>query len=268
MDDDLLWNDLMNLPADPPVKRDICSLCKRPVVVCFCDQLPSERLNPVCKIVLLQHPAEEKRPLHTATILSLALTSDKFIIFRGTKFPQSKHSGLHAILNSPDTVLVYPTSEAVDLNELPKVTDSSSLRYNLVLIDGTWPQAKTIYNKSKALHSLKQVKISTPRGSEFTIRTQPTDNCLSTLETAAEALAVLENKPTVKHDLLRPLSTMCSFQFSYGAVVHESKECRLKNHTYPKLIGKRLRKLLENTSTDRSYFTEIVENHNLVLNKS
>lgn len=65
---------------------------------------------------------------------------------------------MHAILNSPDTVLVYPTSEAADLNELPKVNDSSSFRYNLVLIDGTWPQAKTIYNKSKALHSLKQVR--------------------------------------------------------------------------------------------------------------
>lgn len=64
---------------------------RRPVVVCFCDQLPSERLNPLCKIILLQHPAEQKRRLHTATILSLALTSDKFVIFRGTKFPHSKY---------------------------------------------------------------------------------------------------------------------------------------------------------------------------------
>lgn len=70
-----------------------------------------------------------------------------------------RHSGLYEILNLPNTLLLYPTANAVDLRRLPKVTEESQLNYTLVIIDGTWPQAKTIYNKSTALHALKQVSL-------------------------------------------------------------------------------------------------------------
>lgn len=162
--------------------------------------------------------------------------------------------------------------KAVDINQLPKVQEQSS--YNLVIIDGTWAQAKTMFNKSISLQSLKQVivdnlrsfcslselslgkitffqvKLSDHRGSEYIIRTQPTETCLSTVETAAEALSVLESRPDFKSDLLRPLSALCLYQLNHGAVIHESKEFRLKNQTYPKLIGKRLKKLLEKTYSE------------------
>ncbi|XP_065200680.1 tRNA-uridine aminocarboxypropyltransferase 2 [Planococcus citri] len=262
MDDDVTWDDLINLPIDPPIKRDICRECRRPTGVCYCKYLPPERLNPLCKIVLLQHPAEEKRCLHTATMLSLSLKKEKCVVFTGKKFPQNRHTELPDILSSPNTLLLYPSLKAVDVESLPKVDESSNFQYTLVIIDGTWAQAKTIYNKSTSLHSLKQVKLSKHRGSEYIIRTQPTEGCLSTLETAAEALSILENKPSWKIDLLRPLSALCEYQINHGAVIHESKELRLKNHTYPKLIGKRLKKLLEKTCVEETDLNEIVQSHN------
>lgn len=82
------------------------------------------------------------------------------------------------------------------------------------------------------------------------------------METAAEALSILENKPCWKIDLLRPLAALCEYQINHGAVIHESKELRLKNHTYPKLIGKRLKKLLEKTCVEETNFDEIVQTHN------
>ncbi len=73
-------------------------------------------------------------------------------------FILSRHADLNEILNSPDTILLYPTANAIDLKLLPKVNEDSPFRYTLVIIDGTWPQAKTMFNKSTALHSLKQVQ--------------------------------------------------------------------------------------------------------------
>jgi DTW domain-containing protein YfiP len=63
-------------------------------------------------------------------------------IFRGKKFPSSKHDGLTEILNDPNTILLYPSPEAIPLNELNSVGTNGQGPYNLVLLDGTWPQAK------------------------------------------------------------------------------------------------------------------------------
>ncbi|CAB0001740.1 unnamed protein product [Nesidiocoris tenuis] len=236
------WNDLVGLPAEPPLMRSICTTCRRPQTVCWCTYVPS-KLEPSCRVVILQHPAEEKRCLRTAPMLQIALTERKCLIYKGKKFPQQRHAGLTDILTDDNSLLLYPSKDSVDLDVLLKV-DQVSRPYNLILIDGTWPQAKGIYNNTPALHKMKQVKLVRSTKSEYVIRTQPTDGCLSTLESAAEALAILEDDDTYRDLLKRPLKALCEFQIHHGAVVHDSKEFRIKNNTYPKKLGKRLTKFL------------------------
>ncbi|XP_054287496.1 tRNA-uridine aminocarboxypropyltransferase 2 [Macrosteles quadrilineatus] len=243
---ELTWEDLVELPADPPSKREICDKCRRPSIVCWCSHLPDEPLNPNCRVILLQHPAEEKRCLRTAPMLSLGLSPGKCLIYKGKKFPQQRHEGLHDILVDPRSVLLYPSKAATTLGDLQRERPT-----NLVIIDGTWPQAKTIYNNSPLLHSMTQAKLVVGTSSEYVIRSQPTDGCLSTLETAAEALAAVEGSDMYKHELTRPLRALCDYQLCHGAVTHQSKEFRIKNQTYPKLIGKRLSKLLRSTENDQ-----------------
>ncbi|XP_053695970.1 tRNA-uridine aminocarboxypropyltransferase 2 [Sabethes cyaneus] len=239
--EDTVWDDLANIPADPPKMREICDKCRRPMPVCWCSALPTEPLNPKSRIILLQHPAEEKRALRTAPMLSVGLAPGKCLIYKGKKFPKCD-SELESILTDEKSLLLYPSARSIPIEQL----DQSEGPYNLILIDGTWPQAKAIYASSSILHGMRQVKLVSSGNSSYIIRTQPTDGCLSTLETAIEALSILEQNASYREQLLRPLHALCQFQLDKGAVTHQSKEFLIKHNQYPKLIGRRLNKLLRN----------------------
>ncbi|XP_055546134.1 tRNA-uridine aminocarboxypropyltransferase 2-like [Wyeomyia smithii] len=239
--DDAVWNDLANIPADPPKMRELCNNCRRPIPVCWCSALPSKPLNPESRIVLLQHPAEEKRALRTAPMLSIGLAAGKCLIYKGKKFPRCDPE-LESILTDKKSLLLYPSARSIPIEQL----DQSAGPYNLILIDGTWPQAKAIYASSSMLQGMRQIKLVSSGNSSYIIRTQPTDGCLSTLETAIEALSILERDNSYREQLLRPLHALCQFQLEKGAVTHQSKEFLIKHNQYPKLIGRRLNKLLRN----------------------
>lgn len=147
---------------------------------------------------------------------------------------------MEEILTSPNSLLLYPSDSSIPLQQI----DATAGPYTLVLIDGTWPQAKSIYTSSKMLQSMKQVKLIATGNSCYIVRTQPTDGCLSTLETAAKALSVLERDSKYTDLLIEPLNVLCKYQIENGAVPHDSKENLLRNKSYPKLVGKRLNKLL------------------------
>lgn len=103
---------------------------------------------------------------------------------------------------------------------------------------------QAIYHSSPSLYFVRACKLVGVPSSEYVIRTQPTEGCLSTLETGAIALSILEDEPRLKDEMLGPLRYLCRYQLENGAVTHQSKEFLIKQKTYPKLIGKRLAKQL------------------------
>uniref|UniRef100_T1JFS3 tRNA-uridine aminocarboxypropyltransferase n=1 Tax=Strigamia maritima TaxID=126957 RepID=T1JFS3_STRMM len=221
---DELVRDFAALPADPPIKRDICLRCCRPVSVCWCFYLPDEPVVTRSTVIILQHPSEEKRCLRTAPILLAALARGKCHIVHGRKFTTSKSALLENVLTCRHSLLLFPGPDAVDVADVPR-----NCTYNLILLDGTWAQARSIYHTNPSLQRLRQVKLCHAGVSEYVIRTQPDDNCLSTVESAALALAYLENDPSIRDTLLRPLQALCNFQLQHGAVEHQSKEFLFQN---------------------------------------
>ena len=66
-----------------------------------------------------------------------------------------RHPDLATMFQLPNTLLLYPGPDAVDIRELPPLDDG----YNLILLDGTWTQAKGMYVNNELLHVPKKVFI-------------------------------------------------------------------------------------------------------------
>ncbi|XP_076350284.1 DTW domain containing 2 [Tachypleus tridentatus] len=231
--------ELSVITAEPPTKRSLCVQCRRPSRVCWCGFLPSSPLDVSCKVVILQHPAEEKRCLRTSPILEAALPKGHCIVRKGRKFSFERNNDMKDILTSQNTLVLYPGEKATDLTELPTVKTTRS-PYNIVILDGTWSQARSIFYNSKELHRLKQVQVQPSYSSSYVIRTQPTSECLSTVETVAIALSYLEELPEIHELLVHPLKAMCQFQLDHGAVPHQSKEVLIQSGLYKKPLPRKI----------------------------
>lgn len=234
---DALWE----LPVEPAERRPECSRCSRPQKVCLCPFLPLHPLHISTHLYIIQHPAEESKVLRTVPLLEACLPQDKCKVKIGRRFSEERDPELSTICRKSDTLILYPGAEATNLEEF--ILESPIYPSTIIIIDGTWSQAKDIFYKNSLFRLPKQVQLKTSISSQYVIRTQPTNRCLSTLECAAAALSILEKNNYIQETLLRPLQALCSFQLQHGAQIRLSKEHLLKNGLYPKPMPKNKRKL-------------------------
>ncbi|XP_793124.4 DTW domain-containing protein 2 [Strongylocentrotus purpuratus] len=231
-DEETFFAELAEVPIDPPAKRDTCSSCGRPVSVGLCRFFPKERIPIDSCVYIIQHPNEEKRLLRTVPILTSCLPPGKCQVIKGKRFSEKSYPELAKLCSSPNTIVLFPGPDAIDINELPvppPSTNGHSQGYNILVMDGTWHQATSIFKANAMFQIPQQVQFTNSGSSEYTIRTQPLDSTVCTVESAAIALSVLERNPEIREILAKPLRAMCQFQMNHGAVVHHSKEY-LKAH--------------------------------------
>src|SRR5207244_1096318 len=79
----------------------------------------------------------------------------------------------------------------------------------LIVLDGSWAQAKTLWWRNAWLTKLRRFVI-VPDGPSLygTLRREARPDAVSTLEAVAFALSALEADPTVRERLLAPFRTM------------------------------------------------------------
>uniref|UniRef100_A0A8D2CWW7 tRNA-uridine aminocarboxypropyltransferase n=1 Tax=Sciurus vulgaris TaxID=55149 RepID=A0A8D2CWW7_SCIVU len=232
---------LWELPVEPAERRPECSRCSRPQKVCLCPFLPVHPLHISTHLYIIQHPAEENKVLRTVPLLAACLPQDKCKVKIGRRFSEERDVELSTVCRKSSTLILYPGAEATDLEEF--ILDSPVYPSTIIIIDGTWSQAKDIFYKNSLFRLPKQVQLKTSVSSQYVIRMQPTNTCLSTLECAAVALSILEKNSHIQETLLRPLQALCSFQLQHGAQIRLSKEYLLKNGLYPKPMPRNKRKL-------------------------
>lgn len=165
-----------------PDARATCYSCFRPRLVCICDVLrPVQNRT---RITILQHPRERMHPLNTARIAEGSLTNVR--VLRGTLARLGAR--LQAGEIQPDTLLLYPGPNAMDLEAL---TNGERPR-EIAVLDGTWHHASTLLRDLPILGTLRCARFTPPAPSEYQIRKEPRADYLSTIESIAHVLSLLE----------------------------------------------------------------------------
>jgi DTW domain-containing protein YfiP len=189
--------------------RACCPRCEKALVVCYCAHL--HELATQTRVILLQHPREQRMKVGTARMTHLSLPNS--VLRVGLDFSADTVVQAELAQGGP-TYVLFPTPGARDLRELrggPAAT--------LIVIDGTWRQARTLLKLNPWLQRLPAVAFSPTHPSEYQIRRQPAAHCVSTIEAVGEALRLIEPEGLPVDALLEPFRAMVSQQLRYCAEV-------------------------------------------------
>jgi DTW domain-containing protein YfiP len=202
--------------------RPTCAACRRPRGVCFCDRITI--LPTRTRILLLQHPREERVGIGTARMAHLALPHSRLRV--GLEFADDPEA--RAAAGGPDTFVLFPGPDALPVGRLPR-----DRALTLVVLDGTWSQARKLLRLNPAIASLPRVAFLPRRPSGYLIRREPADFCVSTIEALAEVLRVIEPEGARFERLLDPFHAMVERQQWFESEVGSSRHLRATRSPRP-----------------------------------
>ncbi|HZU95212.1 MAG TPA: tRNA-uridine aminocarboxypropyltransferase [Planctomycetota bacterium] len=207
--------------------RPFCYVCRRAQVLCVCGDV--KPIPTATRLIFLQHAEEAWNQIGTARLAHLSLPNS--VLLEGHDFADDAR--LASALEGQETLLLYPTRDAVPLESLEPGKPRA-----LVVIDGTWPQARNLFNHTPALRSLQGVKIPRGQKSRYRIRLQPRMECLSTLEAAVRALGVLEGDPARFEPILEAFDRMVDRHIALAAAQGKQiVKARPMRKIPPELVG-------------------------------
>lgn len=189
--------------------RPMCYSCFRPESHCLCQEI-----NPIechCNFLLLQHPNERRKYHSTARLLKRALPQTK--ILSGIRFSPEQ---IESTLANQKAYLLYPAKNAVGAESVDLDKNSS-----IIVIDGTWVEARKIIYRNSFLREVPTISFSTALRSNFVIRKQPRENCLSTIESVAHLLQInarakIDEPTAARYEyLFQIFNLMVERQFAY-----------------------------------------------------
>jgi DTW domain-containing protein YfiP len=160
-------------------------------------------------VVILQHPRERDMPIGTARMASLCLPRAELRV--GIRWTGE---GLAGAIDDParPAILLYPGPGARDI-----LRDPPRGPVTLVVVDGTWSQARTVVRDNPVLQALPRYAFATPEPSHYRIRREPRAEYVSTIEALMHVLGALEGEPGRFRSLLDPLRAMVDAQLACQA---------------------------------------------------
>jgi DTW domain-containing protein YfiP len=192
-------------PADPNAE---CPHCRKPRTLCVCEGIA--QIDNKVSLLILQHPQEQDRELGTArltalhfkdALLKIGLSWPSLTKILGRPTDPQRWAILY--LGSVRAAAVLPDRDIVVVNKNGNAVDhqDSALREiaGVILLDGTWSQAKALWWRNGWMLKCKRVVLGPKRPSRYgKLRREPRSDGLSTLEAAAMLLARLERRPEIE----------------------------------------------------------------------
>ena len=209
------------LPPQRP-GRAVCGHCALPLPTCLCRHIrPTVNHWP---LLLLQHPQEAAQAKGSARLLRLGLAHCRLAV--GEQFDDALLARwldtLAPLAGGETALLLYPDaaggaatapSTPVSLSALSTLSDpsapsapgspsTSATPRTLVLLDGSWRQARRLLQANPRLQSLQRWALPAPPPSRYLIRKAHRPAQRSTLEAACLALGTLEGRAAFYAPLL------------------------------------------------------------------
>lgn len=211
-----MHEDDKNLPP-PPAPPESCAICGKPEDLCLCASLVAEPTR--LKLLILQHPQEQDVELGTARLLSGQI--EGAMVKVGLSWPglnkalgrqvEPKRWGV-LFMGAKEEVAKVPRGGIAVFGRKDVSPDSDLILADLegiVLIDGTWAQAKTLWWRNAWLLKLRRIVIHPDFRSAYgTIRKEPRKESVSTLEAGAFVFGKLEGDPGLQARLLKPFDEL------------------------------------------------------------
>ena len=205
-----------------------CETCRRPSAACVCDRIVP--LSTERRVLILQHPQEQDAVLGSAEIVVASLPKARVVV--GLSW-----ANLGAALGEPDAVdprrwaVVFPDREA----EGDGVTSrrgadvEPSAIEGIVVLDGTWSKAKTLWWRNPWLSKLNRMNLKPTQPSIYgRLRLEPRRDFVSTLEAVGLALTRLGEAPEIEAGLNRVFRTLVQRVRDANLIPPRARSPRLK----------------------------------------
>lgn len=181
--------------------RERCFMCQRIASRCICRLFPVPLPNRT-EIAIVQHPREHRHPFGTARLAELGLRRCR----RTVQWRLEEHDVDYGFAR--DAVLLFPGPAA------PPLVPGFDLEApsQLVVLDGTWHQARALLRDQAQLRALPRVSLVPRAPSRYRIRREPHASYISTIEAIVAALQVLEPDLLGVEGLLDAFETMIDWQ--------------------------------------------------------
>lgn len=194
-------------------EREKCYHCYRPKSSCMCEHI--DPLATQTKFIVLMHPKEfQKVKNGTGHLTHLSLQNSE--LFVGIDF--THHARINEIIATHQSYILYPSKDAINISH-----QALHVKKNIAIfiIDSTWACSLKMMRESKNLHGIAHISFDNTKCSQFKIKEQPLEHCLSTIESTLSVLELLtqwkiEAIPQENLEaFLNPFHKMVEYQLAY-----------------------------------------------------